>query len=143
MGLFGQIKNTLEQEQTVEISRMEFRRCDGLGGAAIQRFADVSLPKCPLCGGYPFWKIHIANITTSMFPIQEVDRYYHLKCQCCCGILHTKYHAIGSSLPSFVMNPSPYDAVTRLIVDEIGTAVCSRFQRGMGYSLWELNQNIL
>ena len=141
MGLFGQIRNTLKQEQIVEISQMEFRRYDDFAGTAIQRFADVSLPRCPLCGGYPFWKIHIANITTSMLPIQEVDRYYHLKCQCCGGILHTKYHAIGSSLPSFVINPSPYDGVTRMTVDEAADG--ARFPKGQTLSILELNQNIL
>lgn len=141
MGLFGQIKNTLKQEQTTVIDQMEFRRYDDFAGTAIQRFADVSLPRCPLCGGYPFWKIHIANITTSMFPIQELDRYYHLKCQCCGGILHTRYHAIGSSLPSFVINPSPFDPVTRMTVDEAGEP--SRFRKGEVYTILELNQNQL
>lgn len=142
MGLFNRFGNTSMQDQPGQTGEMAFRRMDD-DAAAIQRFADMSLPKCPFCGGAPFWKLHIANVTTSMFPIQEVDRYYYLKCQCCGGILHTRYHAIGSSLPRFVLDPNPRDGSTRMTVDDTGASEQSRLCRGESYSIRELNQFIL
>ena len=140
MGLFSKLKNVLEQDRAVHIPLMEFRRYDEAAGSAVQRFADVSLPGCPLCGGDPRWLLHIANITTSMYPIQEVDRIYHLKCQCCGGVLHTKYHAIGSSLPNFVISPSPTDPVTRMVLDELGSSPRRELRKDDVYTILELNQ---
>lgn len=134
MSIYGQEQL---QEQTTDISRMEFRRQEG---TAVQRFADVGLPRCPMCRDLPRWKIHIANITTSMFPVQEVDRFYHLKCQCCGAVLHTRYHAIGSSLPVFVLNPDPEDRRPRMVVDDIGLSPQRRLQTDTVYSVSELNQ---
>lgn len=125
------------QEQITDISRMEFRRREG---TAVQRFADESLPRCPLCRDLPRWKIHIANIITSMFPIQEVDRFYHLKCQCCGAVLHTRYHAIGSSLPVFVHSPNPEDQRPRMIVDDLGFNPRRTLRKDTVYSVFELNQ---
>lgn len=137
MDFFGQTAQGLLQEQITDIERMEFRRQDE---TAVQRFADVSLPRCPLCRDLPRWKIHIANITTSMFPVQELDRIYHLKCQCCGAVLHTRYHAIGSSLPGFVLRPNPQDDVTRMVLDDPGLSPQRLLRKNDVYTILELNQ---
>jgi len=134
VSIYGQEQN---QEQITDISRMEFRRQEE---TAVQRFADVSLPRCPLCRDLPRWKIHIANVITSMFPVQEVDRFYHMKCQCCGAVLHTRYHAIGSSLPVFVLNPDPEDSRPRMVVDDLGLNPRRSLEEDTVYSVAELNQ---
>lgn len=134
VSIYGQEQN---QEQITDISRMEFRRQEE---TAVQRFADVSLPRCPLCRDLPRWKIHIANVITSMFPVQEVDRFYHMKCQCCGAVLHTRYHAIGSSLPVFVLNPDPEDSRPRMVVDDLGVNPRRSLEEDTVYSVAELNQ---
>lgn len=134
VSIYGQEQN---QEQITDISRMEFRRQEE---TAVQRFADVSLPRCPLCRDLPRWKIHIANVITSMFPVQEVDRFYHMKCQCCGAVLHTRYHAIGSSLPVFVLNPDPEDSRPRMVVDDLGLNPRRSLEEDTVYSFAELNQ---
>ena len=134
VSIYGQEQN---QEQITEISRMEFRRQEE---TAVQRFADVSLPRCPLCRDLPRWKIHNANVITSMFPVQEVDRFYHMKCQCCGAVLHTRYHAIGSSLPVFVLNPDPEDSRPRMVVDDLGLNPRRSLEEDTVYSVAELNQ---
>lgn len=134
VNIYGQEQN---QEQITDISRMEFRRQEE---TAVQRFADVSLPRCPLCRDLPRWKIHIANVITSMFPVQEVDRFYHMKCQCCGAVLHTRYHAIGSSLPVFVLNPDPEDSRPRMVVDDLGLNPRRSLEEDTVYSVAELNQ---
>ena len=134
VSIYGQEQN---QEQITDISRMEFRRQEE---TAVQRFADASLPRCPLCRDLPRWKIHIANVITSMFPVQEVDRFYHMKCQCCGAVLHTRYHAIGSSLPVFVLNPDPEDSRPRMVVDDLGLNPRRSLEEDTVYSVAELNQ---
>ena len=134
VSIYGQEQN---QEQITDISRMEFRRQEE---TAVQRFADVSLPRCPLCRDLPRWKIHIANVITSMFPVQEVDRFYHMKCQCCGAVLHTRYHAIGSSLPVFVLNPDPEDSRPRMVVDDLGLNPRRSLEEDTVYSVAELNK---
>lgn len=124
------------QDQITDISRMEFRRQEG---TAVQRFADVSFPRCPMCRDLPRWKIHIANVITSMFPVQEVDRFYHMKCQCCGAVLHTRYHAIGSSLPVFVLKPDPEDRLTRVMLDDPGLNPRKDLQKDTVYTISELN----
>ena len=134
VSIYGQEQS---QEQITDISRMEFRRQEE---TAVQRFADVSLPRCPLCRDLPRWKIHIANVITSMFPVQEVDRFYHMKCQCCGAVLHTRYHAIGSSLPVFVLNPDPEDSRPRMVVDDLGLNPRRSLEEDTVYSVAELNK---
>lgn len=139
MGLFGNIKQALEQEQITDIDKMEFKRISGFASAAIQNFADKSLPFCPICKKDPLWEIHVANKTTSIFPIQEQRSIYHIKCQKCGAIMHVEYDRIGNSMPPFLLHPSPDDNQTMMIIDVVGSKAGNFDLAGKRYSILELN----
>ncbi len=140
MGIFGDLKKAIESESETDISKMSFKRCDGFVGAAIQRFADVSLPTCPICGNNPHWLLHTAHKTVGTFPIVKKDAYYFLRCDSCGLTMHTVYREIGDRTAPFLLNPSPRDNTTMMTIDVVGDKAENFDLAGKELSIWEINQ---
>lgn len=140
MGFFSDIKKTLDSARETDISKMDFARCDGFAGALVQRFADQSIPVCPMCGGNPHWLLHVAQKTVKIFPLTVEDHYYHLKCDSCGLILHTVFQTTGDQKVPFLYNPSPRDNMTMMTFDVVGNRAEDFSMAGKEMSIWEINQ---
>ena len=140
MGLFSNLKKAIDNASETEVSKLDFRRYDGFAGSIPQRFADVSIPRCPICGGNPHWLIHQSQKIVKMFPIAIQDEYYFLKCDACGMVMHTVYQQVGDRSAPFLSNPSPRDNITMMTFDVLGDKAENFELAGKELSIWEINQ---
>lgn len=140
MGIFSKFKEINEQNNETDISKMKFERFTGLVGCMPQKFADVSIPKCPMCKKEKPWLLHISTKIVKMFPVAKQDHIYHLKCEGCGMIMHTVAHEIGENFPHEIKNPSPRNNVTMMTFDVLGDKAEDFSLAGKEKSIWEINQ---
>ncbi len=140
MGLFGGLKKAIENAGETDISKLDFKRYDGFAGSIVQRFADTSIPTCPICGKNPHWLLHQSQKIVSIFPIAKQDNYYFLRCDSCGMTMHTVFHQIGDKSAPFLSNPSPRDNMTMMTIDVVGDKAENFDMAGKEMSIWELNQ---
>lgn len=140
MGLFSGFKKALSDAAETDVSKLDFKRYDGFAGSTVQRFADVSVPTCPICGNNPHWLLHQSQKVVSIFPISKADNYYFLRCDSCGMTMHTVFHQIGDHSAPFLANPSPRDNMTMMTIDVVGNSATDFSLAGKEMSIWELNQ---
>lgn len=140
MGIFSELKKTIDNASETDISKMDFKRYDGFTGSLFQAFADKSIPSCPICGQNPHWLLHQSQKVVGIFPITKQDNYYYLRCDSCGMTMHTIYHQIGDKSAPFLYNPSPRDNVTMMTIDVVGDKANNYDLAGKELSIWELNQ---
>ena len=140
MGLFKRVKKAIEDAGETEVSKLEFKRYDGFAGSVVQRFADNSVPVCPICGNNPHWLLHQSQKVVKIFPVAIQDNYYFLKCDSCGMVMHTVYQQVGDRSAPFLANPSPRDNVTMMTFDVLGDKAENFDLAGKEMSIWEINQ---
>lgn len=140
MGFFKDLKQTLKDSKETDVSKMKFRRCDGFAGSAVQRFADVSVPVCPICGKNPHWLVNRNFKTVKTFPVLVQESKTYLKCDSCGMIMHETHREMNSETPSIFINPSPRDNITMMTFDVLGDQAENFDLAGKSMSIWEINQ---
>jgi len=140
VGLFDNLKKSMGISGETEVSKLDFKRFDGFAGSAVQRFADISIPVCPICRNNPRWQLHVSQKTVKMFPLVTKDFYYFLKCSDCNMVMHTTYRQVGDNTPRFMFSPSPRDNMTMMKFDVLGDKTENFELAGKEMSIWEINQ---
>lgn len=140
MGFFKNLKKAMNDQKETDVSKMNFQRYDGFAGSAVQKFADVSVPVCPICGKNPHWLVHINFKTLKTFPVLVRERNTHLKCDSCGMIMHNTVREENGEMPAIFIKPSPRDNITTMTFDVLGDQAENFDLAGKEMTIWEINQ---
>lgn len=137
---FDKIEEMNKQNEETDISKMKFWRSTGLVGCVPQKFADTSIPVCPMCKQSSMWTLHNAGKILKMFPITKQEDTLHIKCEHCGLVMHTVFHIVNGNEPDELTNPSPRNNITMMTIDVVGNKAENFDLAGKEMSIWELNQ---
>lgn len=140
MGLVDSVQKAFDDAAETDISKIDFKRYDGFAGSIVQKFADTSIPVCPMCGNNPHWLLHQSQKVVSIFPIPKQDNYYFLRCESCGLTMHTLFHQVGDSHAPFLYNASPNDNTTIMRFDAGGNRAINNGPTGRQMTIMEINQ---